>query len=288
MKEQHLSFGFKKLGLNGVQTLVKWAGEEGWNPGVNDAAIFWNTDPEGFWGYYDNGELIAGGSVVSYDGNFGFMGFFIVKPGYRGRGIGRSIWYKRRDKLLLRLNAGAAIGMDGVVSMQSFYNRGGFRIAFRDERYERNGEKMKSELAVTPVKVEDIGAVLNYDRKCFGFERTKFMLSWLNQPEVKSFKYMNEEGMKGFVVMRKCIKGYKAGPLFADNLLVAEALYRACLNAVPGEPVYLDIPAVNEDAVALVKKYKASYVFECARMYYGKPPELPVRKVFGITTFELG
>jgi hypothetical protein len=88
--------------------------------------------------------------------------------------------------------------------------------------------------------------------------------------------------------LRKADEGYKIGPLFADNFEIAEALYQACLNAAPGENVYLDIPVINKDAISLIKKYNASYVFECARMYYGNHPEQDLAKIFGITTFELG
>jgi hypothetical protein len=28
-----------------LDTLVEWAADEGWNPGRNDAQIFWDTDP---------------------------------------------------------------------------------------------------------------------------------------------------------------------------------------------------------------------------------------------------
>ena len=76
--------------------------------------------------------------------------------------------------------------------------------------------------------------------------------------------------------------------MFADDFEVAEGLYKACLNATGDEMVYLDIPVINKNAVELVKKYNAEYIFECARMYYGKPPEIDISKVFGITTFELG
>jgi GNAT superfamily N-acetyltransferase len=123
---------FKRLNYKGLETLVKWAEKEGWNPGLYDAEVFWATDPGGYYGYYLDGELIAGGSIVSYDGKFGFMGFFIVKPEYRSKGIGRKLWYERRDKLLSRLDSGASIGMDGVVAMQSFYKKGGFEIAYVD------------------------------------------------------------------------------------------------------------------------------------------------------------
>jgi len=76
--------------------------------------------------------------------------------------------------------------------------------------------------------------------------------------------------------------------LFADNSTIAEELYKACLNSVVGKPLYLDIPVINSDAVALTQKYNTTYVFECARMYYGKAPNIEIDKVFGITTFELG
>ena len=71
---------FQKLNLEGLKTLVTWAKSEGWNPGIYDADLFYATDPEGFYGYFYQDTLIAGGSIVSYNGEFGFMGFFIVKP----------------------------------------------------------------------------------------------------------------------------------------------------------------------------------------------------------------
>jgi len=279
---------FQKLDLDGLKILVSWAKEEGWNPGPYDADIFWATDPDGFYGYFQNGELIAGGSIVSYDGTFGFMGFFIVKPEYRASGIGRKLWYQRRDTLLSRLKTGAPIGMDGVIAMQPFYHKGGFEIAFRDERHEREGALFQIDNSISPIEEKDFAVVLEYDKQCFCFSRPQFMKPWLTQPQAKTFKFTENGALKGFAVLRKADKGYKICPLFADNAIIAEELYKACLNAAIGEPVYIDIPVINPGAVALVKKYEATYVFECARMYFGKAPDNRMEKVFGITTFELG
>jgi hypothetical protein len=279
---------FQKLDLEGVKTLVSWAEEEGWNPGPNDADVYYATDPDGFYGYYHESNLIAGGSIVSYNKEFGFMGFFIVKLEYRSLGIGRKIWYQRRDILISRLNKDAPIGMDGVIAMQPFYKKGGFEILFRDERFEKIGMEFTTDKNITTINDEDLESILAYDKQCFGFSRPQFMKPWLMLPGNKTFKYVEDGKLKGFAIVRKANKGYKVCPLFADNEVVAEELYKACLNSVVGEQLYLDIPVINKGAASIIKKNNASYVFECARMYYGKPPEVEIDKVFGITTFELG
>ena len=277
-----------KLTLEYVKTLVMWAEKEGWNPGPFDAEAFYHADPDGFYGYFLHDELIAAGSIVSYDGNFGFMGFFIVLPEYTGQGIGTKLWFQRRDQLLSRLKTDAAIGMDGVLAMQSFYQKGGFEIAFRDERYEKIGGDYEVHENISKIKDEDFDQILVYDTKCFGVDRSRFLKNWLQLPVSVAFKCVDNGILKGFCMIRKVAQGYKVCPLFADNFKIADELYKACLNEVKDNPLYLDIPVINEDAVKLIKKYNATYVFECARMYYGSPPDIPTDKIYGITTFELG
>ncbi|MEL7118539.1 MAG: GNAT family N-acetyltransferase, partial [Bacteroidota bacterium] len=217
-----------------------------------------------------------------------FMGLFIVHPGFRGQGIGRKLWYLRRNLLLDRLKEGAAIGMDGVVAMQPFYAKGGFKIAFKDERYECIGQKLSYSEAVSTIREGDFEQITAYDLRSLGYNRQKFLKNWLLNPDSLSFKYSTDNGLSGYATIRNADQGYKIGPLFADSDEIAEELYRACLNWAAGEAVFLDIPMVNKGAVALVEKYDAKYVFECARMYLGKPIEMNMDKVFGITTFELG
>ena len=58
----------KKLSYQDLETLMSWASQEGWNPGKNDAKVFWNTDPDGFYGCFFEDKLIAGGAIISYNG----------------------------------------------------------------------------------------------------------------------------------------------------------------------------------------------------------------------------
>jgi hypothetical protein len=66
-------------------------------------------------------------------------------------------------------------------------------------------------------------------------------------------------------------------------------LYAALCSRVPnGEPVYLDVPLPNAEAVALAEGHGMHGVFETARMYTGAAPACELDRVFGVTSFELG
>ena len=79
-----------------LNTLVEWAAREGWNPGLDDAEVFWATDPEGFVAAEIDGELIGGGSIVAYEKKYGFIGLFIVRPEYR-EWTGNHLWHELID-----------------------------------------------------------------------------------------------------------------------------------------------------------------------------------------------
>lgn len=278
----------QKLSRLDFDTIMVWASNEGWNPGKNDAEVFWNTDPDGFYGCFYKDQLIAGGAVISYNSEYGFMGLFIVHSDFRGVGIGRKLWYARRDILINRLNANSSIGMDGVLAMQPFYERGGFKIAFRDERYEFNSKEFTFSSLITPLEINDFKEIVQYDQAFFGFQRTKFLKGWLFMPDSKAFKFKKDNVVLGYAVIRRAQTGFKIGPLFANNMEIADELFKSCISFAPNNSVFLDIPTTNKGAVSIVEKYGGKYVFECARMYYGKVPEIAVDDIYGITTFELG
>lgn len=68
----------------------------------------------------------------------------------------------------------------------------------------------------------------------------------------------------------------------------ADHLFRALSEVAEGEPIFLDIPEINEHSLRLAAKYGMREGFGCARMYHGPAPQLPMREIYGVTTFELG
>ena len=99
---------------------------------------------------------------------------------------------------------------------------------------------------------------------------------------------MRDEGLAAWGVIRPCRKGRKIGPLVADGRATAEVVLLALLASVGGGEIFLDVPSINRDAVALARDLGLVRVFETARMYTGAIPPLRLERVFGVTTFELG
>jgi hypothetical protein len=82
-------------------------------------------------------------------------------------------------------------------------------------------------------------------------------------------------------VIRPCRTGRKIGPLVADDRAAAEAIVQALLESANGGEIFLDIPAVNREAIALAEKLGLKPVFETARMYTGSIAPLRIDRVFG-------
>ncbi|HWA85542.1 MAG TPA: GNAT family N-acetyltransferase [Opitutus sp.] len=271
-----------------LDTAVNWAAAEGWNPGLGDAEAFWATDPDGFVCAEQNGEVIATGSIVSYAGAFGFMGFFIVRPDLRGRGIGRAFWQWRRDTLRARLRPGAAIGMDGVFAMQPFYARGGFAFTHRNLRMAGTGHAARADRSLRELSTLPFAGIAEFDRRHFGFAREEFLRRWIAPVGGLGLAALDGETIRGLGVIRPCRSGFKIGPLFAEHAAVAEKLFTAFSAHAAGQPLFLDTPETNPAALALAARHGLAEVFGCARMYHGPAPALPWNRIYGVTTFELG
>ncbi|MEH2375247.1 GNAT family N-acetyltransferase [Nostoc sp.] len=126
------NFIVRPMNRSEMDLAITWAATEGWNPGSYDAQSFYQTDENGFFLGELNGESVGCISAVTYDQDFGFLGFYIVKPQFRGQGLGMKIWKTGMDYL----GAARNIGLDGVVAQQDNYKKSGFQIAYNHIRYE--------------------------------------------------------------------------------------------------------------------------------------------------------
>ncbi len=275
----------RKMTRGELDFAIELAAAEGWNPGMFDADCFYAADPNGFFIGLLNDEPVGCVSAVSYGDDFGFLGFYIVRPEFRGKGYGYELW-----KAAINYLDGVNIGLDGVIEQQENYKKSGFKLTYKNIRYKKIGN-CKRPLTHNLVDISKIPfrMLRSYDNNFFPSDRTTFLQCWITQPQSISIGYIKNEELLGYGVMRLCRVGYKIGPLFADTAEIADEIFQSLVSNIGKEdPVFLDLPEVNKDAIALAKKYNMNEVFETARMYTKEEPNFPLQKMFGVTTFELG
>ena len=265
-----------------VALAIDWAAQEGWNPGRHDASCFRAADPNGFFVGELHGEPVGSISAVAYDKHFGFIGLYIVRPDFRGQGLGLQIWQHAMAYLGER-----NIGLDGVVAQQANYRKSGFQLAHRNIRFEGVAHRAES-TAISALSAVPFNQLAAYDRHWFPAPRSGFLSAWIAQPEVVALAAIREGRLRGYGVLRPCRQGRKIGPLFADDGRAAEELFNALLSNCPDERVSIDVPESNAAAIAMAERHGMASTFETARMYTQAPAAIPIARVFGITSFELG
>ncbi|WOJ89048.1 GNAT family N-acetyltransferase [Methylocapsa polymorpha] len=262
---------------------VEWAAAEGWNPGLYDAKCFYAADPEGFFlGELVGGEPIGCVSAVAYDKHYGFLGLYIVKPQYRGRGFGLQLW----EAAMAYMN-GRNVGLDGVVAQQGNYRRSGFELAHRNIRHQGKGG------GVEPTGLTDLSSVAfaeiaRYDETVFSAARPNFLRRWIEQPQGAALGVLGKQRLEGYGVLRACRLGFKIGPLFADDPHIAGLVFQGLASRAAGQPIFLDTPEANPAAIELAKRHGMEPVFETARMYTKGSPAGRIDRCFGVTSFEIG
>jgi GNAT superfamily N-acetyltransferase len=261
---------------------LEWAAAEGWNPGLDDADSFHAADPSGFFVARRDGEPAGCIASVAYSPSFGFMGLYLVRPEFRGRGLGLRLWRAGLEYLGER-----TVGLDAVLAQENNYAGWGFRPAYPSIRYRCDGGGSR------PAGVVDLAAVsfealLAYDREVFPAPRPEFLRRWVRPPRGAALGLVRGSRLAGYGVIRACRHGFTVGPLCADNEAGAETLFEALAGHAAGDDVFLDVPGANPAALALARRRGMDVVFETVRMYRGEPPQLPLHRLFAAATAELG
>ncbi len=271
--------------------MLDWAADEGWNPGLHDADAFFAADPDGFLGLDVDGQLTVTASIVRYDRSFAFAGCYICRPDHRGRGLGLHL----AETALARC-AAATIGLDGVLEQEQNYTKLGFVTAHHSIRFggevhlPRPGPDGDPDPGLRTLETSDVDALVDFERRSsvFPAPRRSFLEAWITAPGSHALAVGAGDRVAGYGVVRACREGHKVGPLFCTHRASAERLLGALAAHGDGGPIFLDVPVVNDEGMALARGLGLEPVFETARMYRGPAPDLRLDRVFAITSFELG
>lgn len=265
------------------EVAIEWAASEGWNPGLDDAAAMYGVDTGGFlMGWVDDQRATAI-SVVRHSDMFGFLGFYLCHPDFRGQGFGWQTWQAGMARLGNRV-----VGLDGVPAQQSNYEKSGYILAHQTERF---GGKIhgQSHAAYNPATPTDLDELIALDRRLNGVDRQAYLTAWFTETEHrKSLVGRSDRQIISFGTIRACREGHKIGPLVAPDGQAAQKMMQALAHAAGATTIYIDVPVPNTATGRLMGDLELQSEFSCARMYRGSAAGRDLEQIFGEVSFELG
>ena len=273
----------RAMTIDDLEMVLGWAADEGWNPGLDDAAAFLAADPAGFLIKKVADEPVAAISVVNHNPEFAFLGLYICRPEHRGKGHGLDVWQAGVSHAGTR-----TIGLDGVPDQQENYARSGFKKTGSTVRYE-GSIKAISDPRIRKATPSELRCLVSRDAKGTGIDRSAFSTVWLSPTQNrKTLVLTSGAEVNGFATFRRCRRGAKIGPLQANCEADVQALIASNPFAETDEPVFIDVQGNNSKFGQLLEKQGFAPTFETARMYKGSPPEAKQAGYLAIATMELG
>jgi len=272
-------------------TALKWAEEEGWNPGRYDLKAYYALDNSGFLMLTLDDMPIGVILALQYSTNFAFLGILIVKPEYRSLGYGAKLWCEA----LKKLKNCPSIGLYAVPQQVGRYESDGFIIQHKNDRFEfiKKEQAHVASHGPTTIKSINFDKLNSCDMDYWGFPRGKFYEELLRYNDVHAYAIYdeNEKKLYGYGLIRPCLDGYRIGPLYCEDFQSAITLTQVLLSKVPnGSKIFFDVPHIN--------KYAAMFAefFHCKRvpkkdtytMFKGIIYNNNAEKCYGIASLEIG
>lgn len=263
---------------------MEWAYEEGWNPGIHDAECYQLADPQGCIVGLSGENPIAFIAAMKY-GKYGFIGPSIVGASYRGQGYGLQLW----DTALEYLKDCHLIESNSILEQQGNYDKAGFQRIYNNISYEgMGGGKAPQNDNIVPLASLPHKSIEEYTLPFFPARRRRFHRAWMVQSNSVSLGILEQDKLAGYCLARRCMNGYKVGPLLADTPDLADQLFVALLAELPDQEIYLDAPGNNPVSHELAERHNLKSVMETAHMYKGTLQTLPFDRQFCLTSLDLG
>lgn len=283
-------YGISPMTEAELRQFEAWINTENWNLGVGDVDVIQAYDPEAFLALRYGSEMVAGGLALAYGTAAGYFGLVMVRRDLRHRQLGGIWWRDRVATLMARLRPTAPIQTDGIPGLGRFYAEAGFRALHGDSRF---AGPLATTLWNTDERVIDLsqlpsGLAGRFDHAVMMVPREAFFERWIGRTGMQSVAVMEAGRLSGLACLRPAHRGWRIGPVYATNVAMARRLLARLLAGKEGEWVQLDVPLVNPGAVQLAKDLGLSEVLPATRLVRGVPPAADYRRVFGITSMDVG
>ena len=302
---------------------TKLALSESWDVGPHDFACVYESKLPliSFIGELHSDERgpikMAHVNCMQYPGHFTFFGGHLVDKKYRGKGYGLKIGTQAWRSVDTTTHT---VGTDSSPEMADKYekNHSGLKPAWINQHAFLSLEKVAkvfsavtipSEISVKPIQEVDLERLCDYDTSVFGAPRRTFLEKWISIPGSLGWAATDGNGeLLGYCATRQVYRngganmGLNVSPLFADDQQIARVLLKEAADAYlandTNEHAKMSIVVPkgengNASAVQVIEnELNAEYHkdgFFSIRLYTkGPPPNMQMKKIFGLTSLSFG
>lgn len=255
---------------------------ETWNDRIEDLERMLEYEPEGCFLAEMNGIPVGHVFSVNY-GKLGWVGLLIVVKAYRKMGVGRALM---RIALRYLLKQGVeTVKLEAVPEISKLYRDMGFIDEYDSLRFRATGihSLAKERQSAVLMNANEIDEIAKFDSKYFGAERKRIITRLHQNCPQLCFVSRSDSKILGYIMCRRAESGYNIGPWVCtpERKDVATGLLATCLNEIESEaPIYIGVPATNESAAEILRRFGFSSYSKSIRMRFGQ--ELQNENVEGI------
>lgn len=267
-----------------LQLGLKLTNQAGWNQIEADWLRFLQMEPEGCFVAELNGNTV-GTTATCVLGQVAWIAMVLVDVDSRGKGVGAALL--KHSIGCLKERKVETIRLDATALGQPIYEKLGFSPEYELARFEGITSQAGSASSVTQATPDDFAEIIDFDTRITGTDRGK-MLRRLFDEFPENIGIVRQAGsMEGFITRRPGANATQIGPCrataYAGPILLADAL-----NRCAGEPVFVDVPLDNTDALNIVEASGLTIQRRFTRMYWGRKPAEDIKTLWASSGPEKG
>lgn len=278
---------YRKMVPADIQACMELSKAAGWNQLEIDWQAFMRLGPEDNVVAVSGDDVIGSVATIRYGEDLSWIGMLLVRPDFRGKGVGKDLLLEAVQKLAHEKN----VKLDATSAGRQIYLQCGFEDEYPISRMEARAVSIdKPGQNCFPAEEKDLAGMFDMDTTVFGAGRQMLLKQvWFNGLTF-SFVYKSEGKILGYSLGRRGYRFFHIGPIIADSIEVAKSLLQTVLHYTPPEtPVILDVNHADKEWLSWLHQLGFTEQRSFMRMFRGNNtnPGIP-EKQFALLGPEFG
>ncbi len=254
------------MAIDDVQLGLKLTRQAGWNQTESDLLRFLKMEPEGCFVAEFGGRSVGTTTTCVFD-SIAWIAMVLVDVDFRGKGVGTELLkysLNYLDKRKVR-----TVRLDATFAGQPIYEKLGFTAEYQLARIEGIAPSGKKGTLVSKAAPALYASIIEFDKLMTGTNRWKMLSRFFEEFPEEIRVIQHGDKIEGFVLTRPGANAIQIGPCIA-TADVGPVLLSDALGRCAAEPVFIDIPVDNADAMKIAESSGLKIQRYFMRMYRGE------------------